>query len=41
MTRIKGWMCLTLAAALALLVGGRRLAEGASLDSDNMTQAAR
>lgn len=35
MKKFKGWACLTVAAALALLAGSR-LAQGAVLDPDNV-----
>lgn len=38
-TKIRTWACLTLAATLALLAGGRRLAEGIALDPDNRVTA--
>lgn len=37
MKKLKVKICLTAAGIIALLVGGRRLSEGAVLDPDNMT----
>lgn len=36
MKKVRTWACLTMAATLALVVGGRRLAESVPLDPDNL-----